>query len=453
MNAAFDIVVLGGGPAGSLSAVLLVRAGYRVALVSQPRRFAAIEGIAPRAVAALESYGFTSALEALNAQVQRRVSWNGQLSAANSEHVIERARFDAGLLADARRAGVVIIGARAGRMEAGAERWRITLRGAPADCVVAAFVLDARGRAAPLLGARRTMGPPTTALAQAWRLPRTATPHTALAAFDDGWVWFAAVPGGRGVLQVLVSSDTGELPGRGAMAAHYKSLVARVAEAQAWLEGARPLGRVSARAASASLVRPLARSPLLRVGDAATSIDPLSGHGLFEALASALAAGPVVNTLLARPELEHAALRYYEERAEDAFWRNARVGRAFYAQETRWMHRSFWSARREWPDTLPPHAAPSSAEPVIERRPVVKDALVVLEDVVVTPDHPRGVWQVAGVPLVELLRALGDRQLKTEQAAALLQCSMSRVQTARSWLVHRGLIRPAVDPGRPIRTD
>lgn len=453
MKPAFDILVLGGGPAGSLSAMLLARAGYRVALVAQPRRFAAVEGIAPRAVAALEAHGCASALEAMAAQVRRQVSWNGERSAANTEHVVERAGFDAGLLVDAERAGVVVVRARAGRIDMQSNRQRVNLPGADVDGVVAAFIVDARGRTAPLLSARRVAGPPTVALARAWRFSRAALPHTSLAAFEDGWVWFAAGRDGYAVLQVLLSSESGELPGRGELKSHYSALVERIDEAKVWLDGAMPASAVSARAASASLVRPLIGSGLLRTGDAAMSIDPLSGHGIFEALAFALAVAPVVNTLLACPERERAARRYYEDRAEDAFWRNARVGRAFYAQETRWSQRPFWKARRAWPDELPPHAAPSSAEPFIDTRPVVKEGLVDTEDVVVTPDHPRGVWQVAGVPLVELLHLLRDRCLATAPAAASLQLPPSQVQTAKAWLVHRGLLGPAVDRGGQMGTD
>ena len=81
----------------------------------------------------------------------------------------------------------------------------------------------------------------------------------------------------------------------------------------------------------------------------------LSGHGVFEALASATAAVPVVTTLLRRPADAALARAFYEERVEQAFLRFARIARDFYRLEERWQEAAFWQARRRWPDDLPAH--------------------------------------------------------------------------------------------------
>jgi len=65
----FDVIVIGGGPAGSASALLLARRGYRVALLDQarfPRDKVCGEFISPAADLILEEIGVLSAIEALS---------------------------------------------------------------------------------------------------------------------------------------------------------------------------------------------------------------------------------------------------------------------------------------------------------------------------------------------------------------------------------------------------
>ena len=124
-----------------------------------------------------------------------------------------------------------------------------------------------------------------------------------------------------------------------------------------------------------------------------------------------------------------------------AFERFARIGRDFYALERRWPEADFWRERRQWPDDVPAHLPPDAALPRIEHRPVIEDGLVVARRVVVTADQPRGVWQVAGVPVVELLesRAVhGDAA--SPDAAARFGCTPDQLATALQWLRHRRLI-------------
>jgi flavin-dependent dehydrogenase len=71
----------------------------------------------------------------------------------------------------------------------------------------------------------------------------------------------------------------------------------------------------------------------LAVGDAATALDPLSSHGLGNALAQAIeAASAIVSGSFAR-----------YERMVDTMWESyVRVRHATYALEQRWPHSPFW---------------------------------------------------------------------------------------------------------------
>jgi hypothetical protein len=210
----------------------------------------------------------------------------------------------------------------------------------------------------------------------------------------------------------------------------------------AWLEGGSPGTPLTVRHAGTSRAQAPLEPSRIRIGDAALALDPLSGHGVFEALASATAAVPVVTTLLRRPGDAALARAFYEERVEQAFLRFARTARDFYRLEERWREAPFWRARRSWPDDLPAHLSPSAGAPQVRTKPVVEDGFVVAREVIVTADHPRGVFQVDEVPLVPLLRAVQAGEAGSIAAAS--RCfgrAPSQIETALAWLRYRGLLR------------
>ena len=91
------ILILGAGPAGAAVALGLRRLGYAVTLVSEWRRFAALEGVSQRVLEALRGAGLNHALANATLPSQRQVSWNGQQHAQNIEFLLDRPTFDRGL--------------------------------------------------------------------------------------------------------------------------------------------------------------------------------------------------------------------------------------------------------------------------------------------------------------------------------------------------------------------
>lgn len=87
------ILVLGAGPAGAAVALGLRRLGYAVALVSEWRRFPALEGVSLRVLEALRGAGLGRGLEAALPASQRQVAWNGQSHAQNVEYLLDRPRL------------------------------------------------------------------------------------------------------------------------------------------------------------------------------------------------------------------------------------------------------------------------------------------------------------------------------------------------------------------------
>jgi len=234
---------------------------------------------------------------------------------------------------------------------------------------------------------------------------------------------------------VFDNQTLGSEPGLDAL---HDALVSNLPEATAWLgPDAVPLDGVTGRDAGATLQDEIITARMLRVGDAAFAIDPLSGHGMFEAAGGAMAAAPVINTLLRRPEDAALAMEFFETRARGAFLRHARVGRELYALETRWPTAPFWAARQVWPDAEPSHPEPGAAR--LENRPVVENGMVVRRAVVVSQDQPRGVRFIDGVDLAAVVDLAGQG-MDLEALAARLGQPAAAVRSALAWLCGQGVL-------------
>jgi flavin-dependent dehydrogenase len=379
-------------------------------------------------------------------EVPRSAHWNGETIQANSEWLIERERFDAGLLADLRAADVHIVSGRVRRFSRIDQHWFIELNDIAEENITADFLIDARGRAAPHSDYFLQRGPLSMALSRLWRLPAATPAMTQVMSFADGWCWYAAGDQGLGSLQIMVSSERQRLPARSQLPAYYAGLLQQIPELSELIETAQPASDIVARYAQPQFTRELIGDHHARVGDAAFAIDPLSGHGIYQAVGGALALAATVHTLLARPDNTAIARRFYRERVESDFLRMARIGRDFYRQEQRWPEPAFWYERSRWPDDEPAHPAAAQDQTRIEQRPVNIDGVIELREVIVTADHPRGVWQIAGVALVPLLLYTRDRQVETMEASAAHYAAnrgedLQSCRTALAWLAARRLLQ------------
>ncbi|MCP4330221.1 MAG: FAD-dependent oxidoreductase [Alphaproteobacteria bacterium] len=442
----FDIAVLGAGPAGCLTALLLRERGYDVAILSTPRARLTVEGLSDRVIEFLSTYECRNALAAVGPRVERLPIWNGESAARNRESVTERKAFDAGLLSDASARGVTAIAGRVGRIDMSDGDTVIGYRhsGGIARRLRCRFVVEARGRRAPHPHGRAQRGPETTALIRKMTgiPPR---PETIVAALADGWVWYVSTGDGIGYLQFFLDGSAGALPKRPGLDAFFDARVAALGPAAGMVPLGDPAGQPMTRNATAWLAKELIGDRKIRVGDAAVAVDPLSGNGVFEAFGSALAAVAAVHTMLSGTGDAALAQAFYTERECEAFRRYCRVGRDFYRLETRWPKNPFWRARAAWPDDAPAHGGLRSAPPRVELNPVVENGLVVAREVCVTPDHPRGVWRIAGVAVIDLARFIVSQQGRsiadlTDRAAASLDADADGVAVALNWLRYRGIL-------------
>lgn len=190
------------------------------------------------------------------------------------------------------------------------------------------------------------------------------------------------------------------------------------------------------RACELRLTAPELDPACLCVGDAAVAMDPLSGHGVFWALSSALAAQPLSRALLdGEPEL---ARRFYRDRVAETFWRQARIGRDFHRLSG--FEEPFWSARRDWPDSRP--AQPSVDRPRLRPQVVVRDGRLAEAEVLVTRRDPGGVAFVLGHEIAPILRRIGAGPWPDRRAfcrRVLPDTAPDQAGAIHDWLLDRGL--------------
>ena len=311
----------------------------------------------------------------------------------------------------------------------------------PADgrlTVCARFLVEARGRTAPAAPANPLRGPATVSFMRSSR-GAPAAAGSSVCSFADGWAWQACGGDGWHFLQFTVTSQEHSLPNRTRLQHWFQGELERLPADMRPPPSAEEDSDIMARGSSSILQGELVTPGILRVGDAAMAVDPLSGNGIFQALSSALVAPPVINTLLQYPPDSQLAMEFYRDRVRHTFLRFARLGRDFYRLETRWPGSDFWRQRQLWPDELPAHGESAPQLLGIELRPVVAGDRICRRKVAVTSDQPLGIWHVGGVelaPLLELLptAAAARRATLAERTAAAGAGDANRRAMLEAWL-------------------
>ncbi len=364
-----EVLVVGGGPAGAVVATLLASWGHRVRLVTRVpdtgRSLA--NSLPPSTRKLLTQVGILDLVEQVGYPTTGNTVWwgdrEGQVEpfAADGSAIgfqVPRAALDPLLVARAAAAGAVV--------ERDARVRRVTFDddGARVSCAVGGrvsdyrtgLVVDASGRSGVIALSHRlrrhTPGGRMQALIGEWEQPggwRIDHPsHTYIETCDTGWAWSIPISATARHLGAMVDGATSALDRGRDITATYRAQIARTPRLETQVRGAR---LVHAFACDASVYDAVAYGGprFLLVGDAGSTLNPLSSFGVKKALASAWLAAVVAHTRLREPSLGDVALDFYNQWEAQVWHVNLRTTRDF-AREALTRHATpFWRAQAEAP--------------------------------------------------------------------------------------------------------
>jgi flavin-dependent dehydrogenase len=378
MTQKWDVIVVGGGPAGSTAATYLARLGYKVLLLERDEfpRHRIGESLLPSMMPVLEDFGLVDAcrkagfVEKTGATFiwgKTREPWDIRfadtpfLPSAFAFHV-DRAAFDKILLDNARACGTEVLRARVnGPLTEDGRVVGVTYEDADGKSVTAraSYVVDASG-AASVIGRNVTERRyddkmRQVALYSYYRNIRGAEGfrrgHITVESSPKGWFWFIPMDSeelGEVSLGLVTGQEfTDEIRTKGAEAFYEEalSLAPNVREM---------IGPDAQRVKPINIVRDWAYTcdkaavpGCYLVGDAAAFLDPLLSTGVSLAMLAGYSASVCIHSALSEPSMEQEATEFYANNYRQMYEVTRDFLHYFYAgNASAHPNDIFWNARR-----------------------------------------------------------------------------------------------------------
>ena len=369
----YDVIVVGGGPAGSTAATMLARQGAQVLLLERERfpRDHVGESLLPASVPVLEELGVLGAVQeagflpkwgATMVWGKDRTPWSWYFKETNVQYPhsyqVWRPQFDQILLENSRSAGVdVQEGSRVSDVMFDGER-ATGVRYEAADGArrteAAQFVVDASGQGGLLahqLGMREWDSFFRNLAVYAYfdnprSLPDPDQTNIFIESYANGWLWVIPLHTGWASVGAVVDSASSQERLQGAGPAEFlMEQIAQAPRTAEMLQEARLTAGPSVVKDWSYVCRRLVGDGYILVGDAACFVDPLFSSGVHLAMMSGVLAAAYVTSALKDAGLRSAAAQVYQELFLQEYNQFREMARLFYSSNLS-VDSYFWEARR-----------------------------------------------------------------------------------------------------------
>lgn len=335
-----DVLVIGGGPAGSTAATLLAGRGYRVTLLEKARhpRFHIGESLLPANLPLLDKLGVADAVKAIGME-----KWGAEFVSPWHDHKqsfefadamdksmpmayqVRRSEFDEILIRNASRKNArVAEGCQVQDVRFLSGNEGALVRACHDDgcveTVTTRFVLDASGRDT-FLGSRFKIKQRNTQhnsaaiyghFSGAERNPGRTEGNITLYWFEHGWFWFIPLADGATSVGAVVWPYYMKTRKKKSLAEFFRETIALCAPLHTRLQKARLISPVEATGNYSYVCDRTHGNNYLLLGDAYTFIDPVFSSGVMLAMQSAFFGADTVDTCLRNPQQAAAALEKFD---------------------------------------------------------------------------------------------------------------------------------------------
>ncbi|SUZ75307.1 uncharacterized protein METZ01_LOCUS28161 [marine metagenome] len=368
-----DIVVIGGGPAGSAAATMLARKGWQVTVLEReqfPRDHVG-ESLLPASIPVLEELGALPAVESAGFLPKHGAtmvwgsgdapwSWYFKETSKRYPHSYQvwRPQFDQILLDNAKAEGVTVLEGHKvtevifdGDEAVGVEFTNGQGQSGDAQC---RFVVDASGQSTLLARhlESKQWDPFFRNLAvyayftDVKPLPEPDQNNIFIESYRYGWLWSIPLHTGRTSIGAVVDSAIGQegIQQNGAKA-FLEAQLAQSGHTRAMLENAKIDSEPTVVVDWSYTAEKLYGPGYILAGDAACFVDPLFSSGVHLALMSGVLAAAYVTTALNDASMADEAGQVYQELYLKEYNQFREMARLFYSSNLS-AESYFWEARR-----------------------------------------------------------------------------------------------------------